>query len=76
MTTLSVSIPSDLKTKMFEFDCINWSAVAKKAFESKVEELELFKKISEKSKLNENGAKELSDLVSKGMSKRFLEMKK
>jgi len=76
MATLSVSIPEDLKAEMFEFEEMNWSAVAKKAFEQKISDMDFFKKISEKSKFTEKDAKELADMVNKAASKRFLEMNK
>lgn len=75
MATVSVSVPNDLKVKMLELDDVNWSAVAKKAFEQKINDMEFFNKISNKSKLTENDAKEFSDIVSKNASKRFIEMK-
>lgn len=75
MATVSVSIPDELKTRMFVFDEMNWSAVAKKTFEDKVVQLETLKRLSEKSKLTEKDAKELAELVNKGVSKHFSEMK-
>ena len=72
MSTVSVSVPDELKAKMLELDDVNWSAVAKKAFEQKISDIEFFKKISEKSKLTEKDAKELAHMVNKAASKRFL----
>ena len=40
MGTLSVSVPDDLKVQMEELDEVNWSAVARKAFEEKVKEVD------------------------------------
>jgi len=73
MATLSVSIPEELKAEMFGFEEMNWSAVAKKAFEDKVMQLKTLKRLSEKSKLTENDAKELANIVNKAATKRFLE---
>ena len=33
MGTVSVSIPENIKEKMSELDEVNWSAIARKAFE-------------------------------------------
>ena len=45
MGTLSVSVPDDLKVQMEELDEVNWSAVARKAFEEKVKEVEFVRRI-------------------------------
>ncbi len=75
MPTLSVSIPEELKHKMEKLDEINWSAVARKAFEEKVSHINLLKKIAVKSTLTENDANELSDKINKSMSKKFRSMR-
>jgi len=74
MATLSVSIPDEMKAKMEDLDEVNWSAVARKAFQAKLEE-ELFRNIVKKSKLTEKDAKEIGDRISRNISKKFLEMK-
>ncbi len=74
MTTLSVSIPEDLKEKMARLEEINWSAVARKAFEEKVKEIEFLKTIAQKSKLTPKDAKKISTKINKAVGKRFKEM--
>ena len=71
MGTMSVSIPDDLREKISLFDEVNWSAVARKAFEDKVKEIEFLKKIAGKSKLSENDAAELGKKISESMAKKF-----
>jgi hypothetical protein len=71
MTTLSVSVPKDLKKRMASLDEINWSAVARKAFEEKVNQVEILKQISCKSKLTAKDAQTLSKKINKSMAKKF-----
>jgi len=56
MATLSVAVPEDLKEKMSGLEEVNWSAVARKAFEEKVKEIEFMKRMANKSKLTEKDA--------------------
>ena len=71
MGTLSVSVPKDLKDKMKELDEINWSAVARKAFEEKIRQVEFLKKIAGKSELTENDAEEISKKINENVAERF-----
>jgi|TARA_Y100000310_G_scaffold345315_2_gene463695 hypothetical protein len=71
MGNVSVSIPDDLKQKINGLDEVNWSAVAREAFEEKVKQIELLRKIAKKSKLTERDAKQISDKISKSMTKKF-----
>ena len=75
MPTLSVSIPDELKHKMEQLDEINWSAVARKAFEDKVSQIQILKKIAGKSMLTEKDANEISGKINQSMSKKFRSMK-
>ncbi len=49
MGVLSVSVPDELKKKISELDEINWSAVARKAFEAKIKQAEMLERITKKS---------------------------
>ena len=71
MGTVSVSIPDDLKTKMLKLDEVNWSAVARKAFEGKLKEIEFLKKIASKSKLTESDAEVIAEKINNSMAKKF-----
>ncbi len=75
MVTLSVSIPEELKHKIDEFDEINWSAVARNAFEEKIKQIEFMKQIANKSKLTEKDAEEINALIHQSMAKKFKGMK-
>ena len=74
MGTVSVSVPDELKERMAKLDDTNWSSVARKAFEERVEQIEFLKKISEKSKLTPKDARKIADKINKAASARFLKM--
>jgi len=72
MTSLTFAVPNEVRSEMKKLSWINWSELANKEL---VEELKLqemlkeFKKIVSKSKLTEEGAKELADIINEGMVK-------
>ena len=74
MGTMSVSVPEDLRTRMNQLDEVNWSAVARKAFEDKVKEIDILKKISSKSELSEKDAMDISRKINESMAKKFRSM--
>lgn len=74
MGTMSVSVPEDLRTRMTQLDEVNWSAVARKAFEEKVKEIDILKKIASKSKLSEKDAMDISRKINESMAKKFRSM--
>lgn len=71
MGTISVSVDDELKQKIGQLEEINWSAVARKAFEEKIREVEILRGIAGKSKLTETDAKELSRKINKNMARKF-----
>ncbi|MBN1385999.1 hypothetical protein JW968_03405 [Candidatus Woesearchaeota archaeon] len=72
MVSISVSVPEELRQRMEKHPDINWSAVARKAFEDHVEKIEFFKKLVSKSKLTEKDAKEIADKINENVGKRLL----
>ena len=74
MATLSVSVSDDMKEKMERMEEINWSAVARKAFEEKIEQVEFMRNIGNKSKLSKKDVEEISNKINRSVSKRFKEM--
>jgi hypothetical protein len=74
MGTISVSVDDEMKTRISALEEINWSAVARNAFQEKLKEVEILKSISSKSKLTEKDAKELSKSINETMSKKFRSM--
>ena len=71
MATISVSVPDNLKNKIAQNDEVNWSAIARKAFEQKVNEIEFLKKLASKSKLSQKDADELSKTINRNIAKKF-----
>lgn len=71
MGTISVSVEDKMKSRMAEVEEVNWSAVARKAFEDKLKEIDLFKKIANKSKLTAKDADDISRKISESMAKKF-----
>ena len=75
MATLSVSVTDELKERISELDEINWSAVARKAFEEKIKEVEFLKHIANKSKLTEKDASDIAKKIHESMNQKFRGMK-
>jgi len=70
MVNLTLSIPVELKHKMDSFAEINWSAVAREAFDEKITDLEFIKKFKAKSTLTEEDAVKLGRELNKSLVKR------
>ncbi|HLC91372.1 MAG TPA: hypothetical protein VJI15_06425 [Candidatus Nanoarchaeia archaeon] len=71
MATMSVSVEEEMKEKMSRLQEINWSAVARHAFEEKLREVDILKKIASKSKLTAKDADEISRKISESMARKF-----
>lgn len=71
MPTITLSVPEELKIEMDRSKDINWSAVAREAIKTKVNQLKLFNAIVAKSTLTEKDALELGRKVNKSMHERY-----
>ena len=71
MTTMTLAVPEELKTRMDSFHEINWSEVARQAFKEKIEDLVFLQKFKEKSTITEKDALNLGAKVSKAISERL-----
>ena len=74
MPTITLTISEEVKSELEKFSWVNWSEIAKEEFikqERTRKAFEEFKKIVSKSKLTEEGAKELADKVNSGMHKKY-----
>jgi len=71
MPTVTVAVPEDLKRKMDEHDTINWSGVARKAFEKQLADLAFFEKIAKKSDMTEEDAIKLGRELKKGTYEKY-----
>ena len=71
MPTITLSVPEDMKRGMDELTFINWSAIAREAFQQKMAEFALLKAIVLKSKLTEKDASSIADKISESLSKEY-----
>jgi len=71
MTTMTLAVPSELKTKMEDFPEINWSEIARQAFMQKIQDLDFLKKFKEKSTLTEEDALRVGKEVSRAVSNKL-----
>ena len=76
MVNVTLSIPNELKQKMDLLAEINWSAVAREAFDEKVKDMEFIKKFRAKSTLTEADALRLGKEVSKSLSNRLRKLRR
>ncbi len=74
MGTVSVSVEDSMKERMGQLTEINWSAVARKAFQDKLKEVDILKKLAKKSTLTVKDAQEISNKMSRNMAKKFRSM--
>jgi len=70
MVNITLSIPEELKQKMDSFAEINWSAVARQAFDEKVHDLQFIKKFKSKSTFNKEDALKLGRELNRNAAKR------
>jgi len=70
MVNVTLSIPQELKHKMDDFAEINWSAVARQAFDEKIKDLEVIRKFRAKSTLTEEDAIKLGRNLNTNLAKR------
>ena len=76
MVNVTLSIPNELKQKMDTFVEINWSAVAREAFDEKIRDMEFIKKFKARSTLTEADALRLGKEVSKSLSNRLRKLRR
>jgi len=70
MVNVTLAIPVELKQKMDLFNEINWSAVARQAFDEKINDLEFIKKFKAKSIVTERDTLEWGKKLNKSLAKR------
>ncbi len=73
MVNITVSVPIEMKKRMEEFAVINWSEVARAAFESQIEKLELLKALTSESKATDEDIQKLSEKIKAAVWKRHEE---
>lgn len=76
MTNMTLAVPNELKHKMEHFPEMNWSEVARQAFDQKISDLEFLEKIKSKSKVTEKDAIKWGRELSERVAKRILSKRK
>ena len=72
MVTMTLAVPNELRNKMETFPEINWSEVARQAFNQKVSDLEFLRKFKSKSTFSEEDALKLGREINAKLSERLL----
>lgn len=72
MVTMTLAVPDELRHKMETFPEINWSEVARQAFNQKVGDLEFLRRFKSKSTFTEEDALKLGSKVNAKLSARLL----
>ena len=72
MPNITVSVDDDLKQKMEKHPEINWSEVARQAFQEKLEDLELMERIASESGLTEEDVEELSRKIDENVADQLI----
>ena len=75
MVNVTLSIPNEMKQKMDTFLEINWSAVAREAFDEKIKDLEFIRKFKAKSTITEEDALRWGKEVNQGLSNRLRKLR-
>ena len=70
MVNVTLSIPNELKQKMDTFAEINWSAVAREAFDEKIRDMEFIKKFKAKSTITKEDALKWGAELNNSLAKR------
>lgn len=70
MPNLTISIPENLRKELSEFKVMNWSEVAREAFEKKIIQLRILESFSKDSELTEEDALKLGRKVNEALAKR------
>ncbi len=73
MVTLYISIPDKLNAEMLKHNNINWSAVACKAFEERICQIQTLRKLAAKSRLLQKDVDEFSDTINANASQKFMD---
>ena len=76
MVNITLSVPEELHEIMKKYPEIKWSEVARQAMWVYAKKLELLDRIAEKSRLTEEDALEIGELINKSTSIRYREIMK
>lgn len=71
MSNMTLSVPEELHKRMREHTELKWSDIARQAFEQKLSEIELAKKLLSKSELTEADAEVIGHKIKGKIRERF-----
>mgnify|MGYP001609597006 CR=1 FL=1 len=71
MPNLTIAVSEKLRKELSEFKVMNWSEVAREAFEKKIVQLKILESFSKDSELTKEDVLRLGRKVNKALSKRF-----
>ncbi|MFC4986310.1 hypothetical protein [Saliphagus infecundisoli] len=71
MPTVTVNVDDELKERMESHPEINWSEVARNAFEEKVEDFELMNRLTADSELTDEDVDEIAELIDSNVAERL-----
>ena len=71
MTNMTLAIPEELHKKIKQHTELKWSDIARKAFERKLNEIEIMDKMLSKSELTEEDAEIIGHKIKAEIRKRF-----
>lgn len=77
MTSLTLSVPKELKQKMDKFEWLNWSSIAREAFVKRMRQIEILDKLEKdvaNSKLTDEDCIKLGRELRKAISKKYKEL--
>lgn len=72
MPNITLSMDEKLKKEMNEHPEINWSQVARKSIKEELKDLKVMEKITSKSELTEEEAKEISEKIDRKVADKVL----
>lgn len=71
MVTMTLAIPSELKNRMDEFSEMNWSEIARQAFNQRIKDMEFLREFKKNSTLTEKDALKMGAELNKRLAKRY-----
>jgi len=75
MANMTISVPDELKAMLDRHPEMNWSEVARQAWKSKAEQLELLNRLTARSKATDKDIEELGRLLKKGIANKHDKLK-
>ena len=72
MVTVTLAVPKEMKLRMEEYPEMNWSEVARQAFNQKLQDLEFLREFKSKSSMTEDEAVKLGRELNGKLAKRYL----